>query len=52
MEANISTGITKVKANVSRAFEEQQCLTSGIQPMSNGFITVAWWIKAHRTNHK
>lgn len=51
MEANISTGITKVKANVSRVFEEQQCLLnvpSGVQPMSNGLIITAWWIKALR----
>lgn len=51
MEANISTGLTKVKTNVSRAFEEQQCLLnlpSGVQPVSNGFIITAWWIKALR----
>lgn len=46
MKANISTGLTKVKVNVS--FEEQQYLISGIQPMSNGFIIAAWWIKALR----
>lgn len=51
MEVNISTGFTKVKTNVSRAFEKQQCLLnvpSGVQPMSNGFIITAWWIKALR----
>lgn len=51
MEAKISTRLTKVKTNVSRAFEEQQCplnMPSGVQPMSNGFIITAWWIKALR----